>query len=326
MLRLGSRFHLRVGSAAWVSEVRGAVPWQRIALRAVDGDLLGPVSWEFAPRGSATQVRHVFDGVQVNGDRLRQAFLSGAGWRRHSDAMQAEAFAGMRRVLESGSDVSGGDLFDALRTLSSVRRFRPDPIPNSVLRHVIEAATHAPSARNAQPWYFLVVREPDAKRAIAALYLAAWRRAQAFTAAANADADIKDRPGYTRMMRAVDQLATHLDSAPALVLACLDTTQLGPMADGAGTVLAPQSAYASIFPAVQNLMLAARGLGLGSTLTTVYAGVEADLKAVVGVPAHVHIAALVPLGYPMGSFRVTTRKPVDAVLFAERWGARLTDE
>ena len=186
----------------------------------------------------------------------------------------------------------------------------------------MEGATRAPSARNAQPWFFVAVREPERRRAIAAVYERAWWQAQEWTAALDGDADIKDRPGYGPMMKAVDALAANLDQAPVLVLACLDTTQLGPMADGEGRILAPQPAYASIFPAVQNLMLAARGLGLGSTLTTVYSLAEADVRAAIGAPDHIHIAALVPLGYTERPCRVTKRKPVSEVLFIDRWGKR----
>jgi nitroreductase len=218
------------------------------------------------------------------------------------------------------------NLFEAIRTLHSVRRFRPDPVPEGVLRDIIDAATRAPSARNAQPWYFLAVRDPEPKRQIAALYRSAWRRAREHTAATDADADIKGRAGYAKMMEAVDELADHLDCTPVLILACLDTAQLGPLADGAGHILGAQSAYASIFPAVQNLMLAARGFGLGSTLTTVYAGVEAEIRAVVGIPPRVHIAALVPVGYPIEPFRATKRKPVDAVAFLDRWGREFGDQ
>lgn len=218
------------------------------------------------------------------------------------------------------------DLFEAIHTLRSVRAFRPDPVPGTVLRDIIEAATRAPSARNAQPWCFVVVRDPDTKRAIAELYQSAWTRAQAYTASLDADADVKHRPDYARMMRAVDDLAAHLDHVPVLVLACLDTRQLGPMADGAGTILAPQPAYASIFPAVQNLMLAARGFGVGSTLTTVHALVEEPIRAALGIPPHVHIAALVPLGYPTKPFRVTKRRPVTEVAFLDRWGRGFGDQ
>ena len=170
--------------------------------------------------------------------------------------MREDAFAGMRRVLRgSRADTSGGDLFDALHSQRAVRRFRPEPIADAVLREILAAATRAPSARNAQPWAFVAVRDAAAKAAIGRIYLDAWRRAQAFTAAADTDADIKQRADYVPMMRAVDYLATHLQDAPVLMLCCLDPARLGPMADERGTILAPQSAYASIFPAVQNLML-----------------------------------------------------------------------
>ena len=222
--------------------------------------------------------------------------------------------------------MSGGELFAAIDTLRSVRKFRPDPVPDAAVRRILEAATRAPSARNAQPWYFVTVRDAGVKRAIAALYLSAWQQAQTYTGSVDADADIKERPGYDRMMRSVDDLATHLASAPLIILACLDTTQLGPMADAAGNILAPQSVYASIFPAVQNLMLAARGLGLGSTLTTVALLVENELRAVVGIPAHIHVAALVPIGYPTRPFRVTKRKPVEGVAFLDHWGRKFRGE
>ncbi|MFI5366451.1 MAG: nitroreductase family protein, partial [Candidatus Binatia bacterium] len=269
-LRLGSRFRLTLGTLSWLNEVTELQPWRRIDLRYVEGDLLGPVSWELTQRDGATLVRYAYHGVQPNSEPMREAFTSGRGLQMHSNVMQNEVFPGMHRLLEDGHDLSGGDLFEALHTLRSVRRFRPDPVPHSVLRDILAAATRAPSARNAQPWYFVAVRDPETKRAIAALYLAAWQQAQAHTAAVDADADIKERPGYAHMMHTVDTLAKQLDRAPVLILACLDTQQLGPMADASGNILAPQSAYASIFPAVQNLMLAARGLGLGSTLTTVF--------------------------------------------------------
>jgi len=217
------------------------------------------------------------------------------------------------------------DLFTALRTTGSIRRFRPDAIPGDVLHRILEAATHAPSAWNAQPWCFVAVRAPAQRRAIATAYRQAWEAAQAFTARTDADALWRARPGHARLVARVDELAQQLDSAPVLVLACLDTAQLGPMADGHGNILAPQSAYASIFPAVQNLMLAARGCGVGSTLTTVYALHEAEIRRALDVPAHMHIAALIPLGYPLRPFRVTQRKPLESVVYLDRWGEPLKD-
>ena len=326
LLRIGSRYRFRGAQLAATAQVIALRPWRRVDLHYIAGDLLGPVSWEFIQRGNSTLVRYAYRGVEPNAESVRRVLTGGRGLEVYRDMLQADAFVGMRHVLEGGGDVSGGDLFDALHTLHSVRRFRSDPLPDSVLRAIIEAATRAPSARNAQPWYFLAVRDPTIKRAIAVLYLAAWRQAQRYTAEVDADADIKDRPGYRRMMRSVDSLATHFDDAPVIVLALLDATQLGPMADKQGAILAPQSAYASIFPAVQNLMLAARGLGVGSTLTTVFSSVEAQIRAAVGIPPHVHVAALVPLGYPQRPFRVTKRKPLDAVAFLNRWGQKLSGD
>jgi nitroreductase len=303
-----------------VVEVVRLDPYRRIELRYVEGDLLGPLWWEFDERGDATRVRHVYRGVCANSPRAERA-LAGDGLRRHGAALHADAFAGMRRVLEApATDVSGGDLFAALHSQRAVRRFRPEPVPDPVLREILAAATRAPSARNCQPWVFVAVRDPARKAELRRHYLAAWRQAQAFTAQIDADADIRQRPDYAGMMRGVDGLAEHLDQAPVLVLCGLDTAQLGPMADASGHIRAPQSAYASIFPAVQNLMLAARGLGVGSTLTTVFQAVEGELRRVVALPDHVHIAALVPLGYPLRPFRVTTRKPLDQVAFLDRWG------
>ena len=218
------------------------------------------------------------------------------------------------------------DLFEAMRTLRAVRRFQSVPIPLSIVRQIIAAATHAPSARNVQPWYFIAVRDSAMKQAIAAPYQRAWQAARGFIAATDADADIKDRPGYTKMMQRVDQLAGHLADVPMIILACLDTEQLGPMADATGHILAPQSAYASIFPAVQNLMLAARALGIGSTLTTLHAAVETEIRAAVAIPASIHIAALIPLGYPTPRFRPTRRKSVDEVAFLDRWNQPLRSD
>jgi nitroreductase/uncharacterized protein YndB with AHSA1/START domain len=324
VLRAGSRVRCSAGALGWVFEVVRLDPYRRIELRYAEGDLLGPACWEFDAQAGATRVRHLFRGVRPGRPLDGASDAAASGPRRIAESLRDDALVGMRRLLETtGADAGGGDLFEALHTQRAVRRFRSDPIPDAVLREILAAATRAPSARNAQPWFFVAVREPALKAEIARHYLAAWRQAQAFTAAVDADADIKQRADYAAMMRQVDALAVHLDRAPVLVLCCIDATQLGPMADASGQIRAPQSAYASIFPAVQNLMLAARGLGVGSTLTTLFLGVEAELRHAVGVPEHVHIAALVPLGYPTRPFRVTTRKAVDAVAFLDRWGQPL---
>jgi nitroreductase len=212
------------------------------------------------------------------------------------------------------------EFFAVLDTQRALRRFRPDPVPAPMLRRVLEAATRAPSARGAEPWFFVVVRDAATRAAIGARYRVAWETAEQFTATTDADGDLRGRPHYARMMRSAGALAHHLGEAPVLIACCLDHRQLGPIAAGDGTLRSPVAAYASIFPAVQNLLLAARALGLGSTLTTLHRSFEDDLKALLAIPATVEVAALVPLGYPRDRHGATRRKPVEDVAFADRWG------
>jgi nitroreductase/uncharacterized protein YndB with AHSA1/START domain len=325
VLRVGSRFQCSGGRLRWVVEVTGLEPYRRIDLAYAAGDLLGPVRWELSPADRGTRLAYVYRGVRPNSPHAEKEFASGRNLRLHAQLMRDDAYAGLRRVLEApAADVSGADLFTALHTQRAVRHFRPEPIADAILEEIFAAATRAPSARNAQPWGFVAVRDAARRTQIAQRYLDAWRQAQRYIARVDADADIKARPDYAPMMRAVDHLGTHLASAPVLVLCGLDTTRLGRSGDGRGGVLAPQPAYASIFPAVQNLMLAARGLGIGSTLTTLTSAVEAEVRALVGMPDHVHLAALVPLGYPTRPFRVTRRRPLEDVVFGERWGIPLS--
>src|SRR2546426_324708 len=139
-------------------------------------------------------------------------------------------------------------------------------------------------------------------------------------AAADADRALRGRPHYARMMRAARALAADLAAAPVLIVCCLDHRQLGPIAGPDGTLLSPVAAYASIFPAVQNLLLAARALGLGTTLTTLHRNFEDDLKAILEVPAAVEVVAIVPLGHPADRFGPTRRKSVARGAFRDRWG------
>jgi nitroreductase len=219
--------------------------------------------------------------------------------------------------------VSTPDFFTVVDTQRAIRRFLPDPVPDALVRRVLEAATRAPSARSAEPWAFVVVRDAKLRAAIGEQYRRAWEAAGALARDADLDADLKDRPHYARMMRGVDALAAELGRVPVLVACCLDHAQLGPIAAPDGTLRSPCAAYASIFPAVQNLLLAARALGLGTTLTTLHRGFEDELKRLLDVPPSAEVAALVPLGYPADRFGPTRRKPVDAVAFLDRWSRPL---
>jgi len=223
----------------------------------------------------------------------------------------------------STADPTPLDFFAVVDSQRAIRRFRPDPVPDAVLRRILEAATRAPSARGAEPWAFVVVRDAALRARIATAYRRAWDAARTVTAQADLDADVKAQPHYARMMRGVDALAEHLADVPVLIACCLDHRRLGPIAAPDGTLRSPCAAYASIFPAVQNLLLAARALGLGTTLTTLHRGFEDELVALLALPARVEVAALVPLGYPADRFGPTRRKPLASVAFLDGWGTPL---
>jgi nitroreductase len=219
--------------------------------------------------------------------------------------------------------VSGPDFFTVVDSLRAVRRFTRRPVSDTDVRRILAAATRAPSARGAEPWAFVVVRDPATRAAIASHYQAAWDAAVRFTAATDADRDLRDRPHYAPMMRAAAELAAHLAEVPVLIVCCLDHRHLGPIAAADGGLASPAAAYASIFPAVQNLLLAAHALGLGTTLTTLHRTFEEPLRTRLGIPPEVEIAALVPVGHPADQRRPARRRPVMEVAFLDRWGAPL---
>jgi nitroreductase len=211
---------------------------------------------------------------------------------------------------------AGIDLFEAIYTTRAMRRVKPDPIPDDVLRAILDAAIRAPSGGNSQGWAFIVVRDPDLRAGLAAIYRPLIE--SLFTPdgpygrlVASDDPAVAART--KRMMDSALYLGQHMQDAPVIVVPCLRT-------GGRATEL---TSGASIFPAVQNLMLAARAFGVGSTLTTIHRRREAEVKALLGVPDDYDTAALIPLGYPRGRWGLAARTPVEEVAFGDRWGAPL---
>jgi nitroreductase len=197
------------------------------------------------------------------------------------------------------------DLFEAIGTLRAMRRLKPDPVSDEEVWTILDAAVKAPSGANRQPWNFLVIRDPDTKRKLAEHYLAGWNHHYGpLRALALAD------PAIARAYRSAEHLAHHLAEVPVLILA---TVQRAAIAPGS-----PPGA--SIYPAVQNLMLAARALGLGTTLTTLHREREAEVKALLGIPEGADTMALIPVGWPRGKFGPPPRLPVEQVTHWERWG------
>ena len=189
-------------------------------------------------------------------------------------------------------------LGEAIFTLRAIRKLQPDPIPEADLHHILEATIQAPNGGNLQPWHYLVVQDPDARAAFAPLYREAW---WAKRSDEGYDADsLPERYAGAR------QLADEIGDAPVLVLVCA-------LAKGA-------AAAGSIIPSVQNLLLAARGLGVGGTITTLHPSVEDRVHDLFAIPPTVQIVYCVPLGYPRGRFGPVTRKPLAEVTSWDRWG------
>lgn len=199
------------------------------------------------------------------------------------------------------------DIFEAIYTTRAMRRLKPDPVPEELIWKALDAAIRAPSGGNRQPWNFIVIRDEETKRRIAEFYLDAWNNSYG-RIKAQAEAD----PNLARTYRSAEYLANHLAEAPVLIIATVQEAGVAAVSpDGA-----------SIYPAVQNLMLAARALGLGTTLTTLHRAHEAEVKELLGIPEGVHTMCLIPLGWPKGRFGAGPRLPVEKVTYWDRWGER----
>ncbi len=195
------------------------------------------------------------------------------------------------------------DVFEAIRTTRAMRRLDPArDVSDRDLLTIVEAATKASTAGNTQPVRWLVVRDPERKRRIGEIYRElAHRRLEHYKELAE-----RGDPVQMRNVPSYYHLADHMGEAPALIIPCAagDRARLG----------------ASVFPGVQNLMLAARALGLGTTLTTIHLGAEAAVKEVAGIPEDVHTFALIPIGYPLGRWGEAPRRPVRELAYWNRWG------
>ncbi len=202
------------------------------------------------------------------------------------------------------------DFFDVATTQRAIRRLKADPIPDATVRQIMETAICAPSGGNRQGWSFLVVRDAATRKRLGDLYREAWGELMKVPYYAGAAKEPPDSPAG-RMLAPARHLSEHLGEAPVLVLACV---ALDP------GVTPSLTTGASIYPAVQNLMLAARAHGVGSCITTIHRFRDAQVKELLGIPAGVETAALIPLGYPRGRFGRPPRRPLREVAFADHWG------
>ncbi|MCL4685811.1 nitroreductase family protein [Myxococcota bacterium] len=212
------------------------------------------------------------------------------------------------------------DLYDAMKTLRAVRRLRPDPIPDDVLRRVLEAATWAPTGGNVQPWRIVVVRDREKKQRLGSLYAEHWSAYTATHRKLLAKAPDAVRERNERMIRAGDHLSEHFADTPAVLVQCFHSEALAVTDAEQGRVSVVGGA--SVYPAIQNLLLACRAEGLGCVLTTLLCAAEPEVRALLGIPDPWYTSAAVPIGYPvLGGHGPISRRPVEKMVFADVWGA-----
>lgn len=193
------------------------------------------------------------------------------------------------------------DFFDVVHTQRAARTFLPDPISDATISKILTAATHAPSAENAQPFVFIVVQDPNTRQAIGDITARIWQ------GGAKALEEKRLDPAFLAEVH--EGAMGGIANAPVLIVICGDTR-----------LAFPQAMDASLFPAIQNLLLAAHALGLGSTLTTLPVLGGAGLAELLGIPPEVVPVAVVPLGLlpkPLGPPR---RRPISEKAHRERYG------
>ena len=198
---------------------------------------------------------------------------------------------------------------EAIYSLRAMRRLSSEPIPDEDLRFLVDAATQAPSASNGQNWAFVVVTDAEQRRRLGEIYREVGRAVIRDQVLASG----KLPPETERVYRNAMVLVEGMGAAPALIVVAARGHH---PADG----LQGAAWYGSLFPAVQNLMLAARSRGLGTTLTTLHKVREADVKTVLGIPADWETVALIPVGRPLGRFGPVRRAPSEQVTHWNRWG------
>lgn len=195
-------------------------------------------------------------------------------------------------------------LHGAIHSQRATRHFATDYVPDEAIDMILNAAIRAPSGGNRQPWRFIVIRDEETKRRLGEWYYDAW------------DSNFDDATKQQQAYRSGGDLGRDMAHIPVVILVC---------AERASGTQSPVSVTqgSSIYPAVQNIMLTARSLGLGTVLTTMHTYHEQEIKDYLGIPEGFDTAALIPLGYPAQGERFggSRRQPIEEVTFYDKWGA-----
>jgi nitroreductase len=234
---------------------------------------------------------------------------------------------------------NGSPLFDVLYTCRAMRRLKPDPVPEELLLQLVDAAMQAPSSSNAQNWRFIIVRDRELKRRIGALWTKGWGF-YLDTLAQAAPRDGESLEGRARSLKAGSYMVEHMADIPALIFVAIKRDEaMARVLQAPGTLVAAVKHFglggavkllvgggkasavgihSTAYPAVQNLLLAARALGLGAVLTTPHLFSPGEYESLLGIPKDVTLTAVIPVGYPKGKFGPVARPPAATVVSWDR--------
>jgi nitroreductase len=221
-------------------------------------------------------------------------------------------------------------LFEAMYTARSLRHFKPDSVPDALIEKIIDAAIRASSGGNTQHWTFIVVRDAAKRRELGALY----RKASDYAEKIYSNRPVPDHLTVEQNRQFVANsgyLWDHMADAPVILVPCLLKRDPPPVETLPPDVQGRYAEHmlnmarisgASIYPAVQNIILACRALGLGTVITTNHMLYEDEVKAALDIPDNVSTFAMMPIGYPTKKFGPLTRKPVADVTYVDGWGKK----
>lgn len=210
-------------------------------------------------------------------------------------------------------------VFETIYSMRAMRRLRSDPVPLEMIRKILDAGIRAPSGMNFQAWEFIILQNRDNKKFFQEHYYQALleRLGEQHVGSWSPE----DQSPQARLLRPAIHLAEHMHEVPILLLVCgkRDWPFVVPKEKRLGK--APPS-YGSVFPCVQNILLACRALGLGASLTTMHQMFEGELCQRIGIPEEYGIVAVIPIGFPEGKFGPVKRRPAPEVTHFDQWGQR----
>ncbi len=203
-------------------------------------------------------------------------------------------------------------LGEAMLTQRAIRRVDPEkPVDDGLLFQLIELGTKAPSSMNQQSWEFIIVKDPSVKAKLGWQNRFMWNLAKGSVGKKG-----EDDPGFQKVHKATQWGVDHFENYPAMIVACFRGSRFAyPPVLGA-------SVYGSILPAVQNILLAARATGLGANLTTMPLWSNWRARRILGLPWGLTPCVLITLGWPLGKYGPTTRRPVHEVVSLDQYGNR----